>query len=708
MTRLQFLVPPPFVGMGQSSSQPATKPTPKPEVPSKPKKKKKGKKLKGKKRADTDGDAQEEEIAQEVPEMEGVIAPDLNGHGNEDDLAASNQLLAESSPRRDVLGKSNGESVLLQEKVRSKRKAKTSDRVRKGRNKDVDIDLHDYDHREGLANGVSRGLKNHTNGVRRSEQALGSSQAVPSLDDIDTNDEEVASYLQEYNGQLPLAEPSTQASPARNGPEDDASVQVVASSYDENGTTADSMHVGYQPPLRQYLSSTDYSGKKRKRKSERGNAGSTGLTARNVDEDSSARNGNTPKASAHQRHAKERTLRRNVEATSDLHDEEATEEANQRTTSPDLYDLPRDSVLPGIEDPTSPHRRTDKRATRQHEPVNGNGHPRTHPLFLNNRDRAHNEVQQVAKMTSSKRKRRLPVADNQVTGSDQPRKKAKSVDYKTQQVRKPSSSQGENLEEGVRKEGPYTETEVAKLFAFRDRYCEENELTQQDFIKKVRESAHNNIKNIEFWSDVCDVVPHRPRHSVQRLCRRRFHNYTKRGTWTKEEDDELRAAYEQHGNRWKAIGEQIERMPEDCRDRWRNHLKDNEFRNRDLWTEYEIECLEEAVAECIAAMREAKQEHRDREAYGRDPAEQPDEDEREMINWGVVSAKLGGSRSRLQCSYKWKWLQEEPQRKLKEQEKKLKKLVEKGLKKSRTWRVKQAEKKYQCMLPGDKYELLDA
>ncbi|KAI9846941.1 MAG: RNA polymerase I enhancer binding protein [Pleopsidium flavum] len=149
-------------------------------------------------------------------------------------------------------------------------------------------------------------------------------------------------------------------------------------------------------------------------------------------------------------------------------------------------------------------------------------------------------------------------------------------------------------------------------------------------------------------------------------------------------------------------------MPEDCRDRWRNYLKDDEYRNRDMWTEYEVECLREAVAQCMDAMREANREQMERDGYGRDPPEQPDEEEKDMINWGIVSAKLGGSRSRLQCSYKWKWLQEDFLRKMKEPDKKLKKVVARGPKKLNAWRAKRAEKKYPFMLPGDKYDLLDA
>jgi len=718
MARLPLISRQPAAKMGQSSSQPATQLAAQPEVNGKPEKRKKSKKRKEKKRADSGGHAQEEEIAQALLEMKGSQALDLGDHEDEDDLAAAKQLLAESSPvRQGTLTKFNSDSVLLREKVKSKRKVKKNSRVRKDRNEELDDGADLYDYVEDLVEGGSHSAGNPADGYRRAQRDQSSSQPVPSLDDIDSNAADIAPYMREYDGQLSIAEPTVSAAHAQDSPGDDATVRIFTPCYGNDHSNDHLMYTGYSLPVHQYQSPTDCTSKRRKRKKQQGNTGSTAEITTSLDQGSVLRNGTTQKISADDRQTNGSISPRHSDTVSAIDTDDVTETINQRNMSPDLYDIPPDSVLPGIEDPTSPsHRRNWKRQQQQRNKaiaVNGDGPQGIHPLYSNGQEPkdhvdSRHEVLEPVNKASLKRKRRLPVVGNHDLGSDRPKKKAKSVDYKTQQVRKASPSQVSNLGAGARKEGPYTDAEIAKLFSFRDEYCQENDLTPEQFNNKVHASAHNNVTNIDFWNEVSDVLPYRTRHSIQRLCRRRFHNFTKRGKWTKEEDEELREAHEQHGNKWKVIGDQIERMPEDCRDRWRNYLKDNEFRNRDIWTEYEVECLREAVAECIAAMRDANEEHKEKEGFGRDPAEQPDQEEKDMINWVIVSAKLGGSRSRLQCSYKWKWLQEDFLRKLKEPDKKLKKVLARGPKKLNAWRAKRAKTKYQFMLPGDKYELLDA
>ena len=369
-------------------------------------------------------------------------------------------------------------------------------------------------------------------------------------------------------------------------------------------------------------------------------------------------------------------------------------------------------MLPGIEDPTSPAKvYSGQRGKRQRQraiTTNGDVQQDIASLTSFNGDLGDDHASQVEAHQPSgkappKRKRRLPVDDSPNQGSTRAPKKRKP-DYKTAQVRKVTQGEVGSLEEGARKEGPFSESEIAKLFSFRDQYCEENDVTPQKFIEQVHASAHNNRKNINFWNEVSDVLPYRTRHSLQRLCRRRFHNFTKRGKWTEEEDKELREAHAQHGNKWKVIGEQIERMPEDCRDRWRNYLKDSGFRNHDSWTPYEVESLREAVAECRELMRRANEEQRKKKSHGRDPRNQEDEDENDVINWVIVSERLGGSRSRLQCSWKWKHLAEQSDK----PQQNMKKIVKRGPKTLNAWRARRAEKKYPLMLPGDKYELLNA
>jgi Myb-like DNA-binding protein REB1 len=85
---------------------------------------------------------------------------------------------------------------------------------------------------------------------------------------------------------------------------------------------------------------------------------------------------------------------------------------------------------------------------------------------------------------------------------------------------------------------------------------------------------------------------------------------------------------------WKAIGLEMGRMPEDCRDRFRNYIKCGDNRNLNKWSPEEEDKLKEIVNLFISEQQEAKMKS-------------------PIINWTIVSEKMGGKRSRIQCRYKW-------------------------------------------------------
>jgi hypothetical protein len=73
------------------------------------------------------------------------------------------------------------------------------------------------------------------------------------------------------------------------------------------------------------------------------------------------------------------------------------------------------------------------------------------------------------------------------------------------------------------------------------------------------------------------------------------------------------------------------------------------------WTKAEEEKLKNAVAECVESLHQALEERLAKE--GSLPYNHKDEQElQQKISWTVVSEKMGNTRSRLQCQYKWKKL----------------------------------------------------
>lgn len=271
------------------------------------------------------------------------------------------------------------------------------------------------------------------------------------------------------------------------------------------------------------------------------------------------------------------------------------------------------------------------------------------------------------------------------------------------------------LQEMSEKGGMFTDAEIGVLDAFRDRYCEENNESHWRFNDLIQSNIRGQPEVGRLYMAVHDEVPYRTRQSVIRFCRRHFHNFTARGSWTEAEDALLRDAIAKKGTAWKAVGEMIYRFPEDCRDRYRNYLVNAEKRNTDTWSHEEIRNLVKAVDFCMRLLRQQRVQAREEKFAGHDIPEsesEPDQNVQDMklINWQVVSDRMGGTRSRLQCSGKWGYLKNEDRekylREIRRLEKGLKPDIEEAI--SGSWRLKRAVKKLKNMKAGDKYEFLEA
>ncbi|KAK5148997.1 hypothetical protein LTR04_000212, partial [Oleoguttula sp. CCFEE 6159] len=245
--------------------------------------------------------------------------------------------------------------------------------------------------------------------------------------------------------------------------------------------------------------------------------------------------------------------------------------------------------------------------------------------------------------------------------------------------------------------GPFNEREISLLSSYVEKYRRDMGLTQHELNEKIQASS-KDIEFSKFWLELLAVLPNRRRDSIYKMARRRWNNYEKRGKWTEDEDEELVHAYELKPNQWKEIGGMIGRMGADCRDRWRNYLKCGKNMKMNEWTGKEEKDLLAAVDECLVALKE--EEERQRKLQASAPDAEDRKNPEALLSWSIVSEKLGGQRSRLQCMYKWKRLQE----RLEKGEKAALQIPNRKDHKSR--RMKRAEENYKNMLPGDKYEVL--
>ncbi|KAF2402224.1 hypothetical protein EJ06DRAFT_554892 [Trichodelitschia bisporula] len=198
------------------------------------------------------------------------------------------------------------------------------------------------------------------------------------------------------------------------------------------------------------------------------------------------------------------------------------------------------------------------------------------------------------------------------------------------------------------KEGGFTDEELAKLDDAYRAYRIAHNLTTEELNAKIQDVARTAAAKIMFDELTVNVLPNRNKVQTTRVIRRRFHNYGKRGQWTKEEDQALLEAFDRHGRRWKDISELLKRHPEDCRDRWRNYLKCGESRNQGAWTAEEVELFRGIVHEILGKLRVKHQEDHPDETEPYDPVRE--------LDWNIISERMGNRRSRLQCSNKWKKL----------------------------------------------------
>ncbi|KAF2152707.1 hypothetical protein K461DRAFT_278939 [Myriangium duriaei CBS 260.36] len=145
----------------------------------------------------------------------------------------------------------------------------------------------------------------------------------------------------------------------------------------------------------------------------------------------------------------------------------------------------------------------------------------------------------------------------------------------------------------------------------------------------------------EIYDLVGARLPDRTRKSIRQFMTRKYSGAI-RGGWNEDQELELRELHEKKPGAWTWIGQQLGRLPEDCRDRWRD-FSGLDDRKAGPWTDEEEKEFEEAVATCMDRMREE-------DFAGK---EVDDSELAEKLNWTSVSKMLGGKRSRLQCRYKW-------------------------------------------------------
>ncbi|TGO43205.1 hypothetical protein BHYA_0002g00090 [Botrytis hyacinthi] len=272
--------------------------------------------------------------------------------------------------------------------------------------------------------------------------------------------------------------------------------------------------------------------------------------------------------------------------------------------------------------------------------------------------------EQSVDTSTTRRKRYLPVDEPSLVAMETPKsgkkpkqKQAtseKSTNKKSAKVKKdpssgakPKRSRSQSVTRPRDGNGRLNEDETRRIADAVELYRVDNDLEQHALNTIIQNNAL--IDGKKFWDFMTEEVPDVAKRNLQSWCRRNFHNYAARGVWTPEQDEELMELFKTMPKKWSLIGAQLNRLPDDCRDRWRNYLS---VTNLELgpWKLEEEHQLKDAVKKCIDLVREDRR----REGLLTPEEENDDTYHEHDISWMKVSELMDLSRSHLQCYRKWK------------------------------------------------------
>ncbi|MCJ1450619.1 hypothetical protein MMC28_000952 [Mycoblastus sanguinarius] len=728
--------------MGITSSQLQDQPVDKStmEEPRRSKIKKGKSKKKSKKRSAELEDPvdQEQESARALIKLSGATLDDSRGPYYHEDLAASQQLMDDSSPTR-PRDASNTDDPITGTLQKSHSRSKGDKKAKRKRKQDDDLAFRSS---EEFLNGQDNppGFPSTPPAQTDYEEPLDYrptiSQSSHQLDDIPTDDEEVAAYMQEYEHGTAGADPPTL-------PNDDiySFSQQPPDASDQEDPQAATYSI-YQPPTHVHTSPNTQEQRTKKRKRRTASIlEDTENGQSRVAHEEGQNTLNTDLVGAFDKFFEENVNLANMFGDHEGHNMPIDPILHSMNALPPSADL---SNLNGEDDQAMQNsdraqrkagssRQSKRRRLEESQNGKAEGAPYFSPYALhpnqgNPQDRVLPGVEQLRHYGSPEfgspfidtlRQEDTEMTFNEPQPSKPPsRKKQGAVTKvngnKTQNRDQKSESSKRPVKEISEKGGPFSSDEVSKLDKFRETYCGANDMPVRQFNDLIQQGMRGNAPTTALFNEVHEVLPYRPRMSVQKFCRRHFHNFSARGTWTPEEDEMLKQAVAEKGNSWKAVGEMIDRMPEDCRDRYRNYLVNSEYRNREQWTDAEVRNLAMAILECMQLMKDERRQKREAER-GRSIAESESESDQavedmKLINWQTVSSRMGehgGSRSRLQCSIKWNQVKAQDRNNI------LKAAKEAGDFESRkpdpnhkAWRMRRALKKVANMRSGDQYIFL--
>lgn len=198
--------------------------------------------------------------------------------------------------------------------------------------------------------------------------------------------------------------------------------------------------------------------------------------------------------------------------------------------------------------------------------------------------------------------------------------------------------------------GKFSKAEDAALKLCIENYRQQQSLTPEQIDGIIFAKGKNTRADYgDFWTIVTRAVPDRALMSVYHHVKRLLQPGARKGPWTEDEDQKLKAAYRQYGPKWGLVAELVGRWENDCRDRWRAYVGPSENILKGKWSKEEEDKLRDVVRQVKADISKWKLENA--RGGGGAPIEDEPPGGSDMF-WSRVASKMG-SRSRHQCRTKW-------------------------------------------------------
>lgn len=153
--------------------------------------------------------------------------------------------------------------------------------------------------------------------------------------------------------------------------------------------------------------------------------------------------------------------------------------------------------------------------------------------------------------------------------------------------------------------GAFNDYEVQKLNNWKDRFCEEHNITGTQFNDMMTDTLHRGrggtwnwafIKRTDFMSQYLNVLPNRNKRSMLRYRERNFQNVEGSLNWTEEDDRELIRLQKEMGSKWSKIAKVLMRTQDAVSQRWRHKLQYTQLESGE-WSRAENILLTKAMEE---------------------------------------------------------------------------------------------------------------